>query len=94
MFVLGRALLQADNSEPDIAAIWGIFYSVGQEINENLVDSRLVSHKILMVNACDLHMEMLVFGFGHRLDDGVNTGHHIVEREFLEGQHDFTALNF
>ena len=93
MLILAGALLELHDAEADVPALRRVFYGVGKEVDQNLVDSGFVANQALVPDAGCLQMKVLLSGFGHGLDDGVHGGNHVVQGEFLQVQHDFSALD-
>ena len=75
---LAGTLGKLDNPEPDITVFRSVFYGVGEEIDQNLVDSGLIAHQIFVFYVRHGHIEALVFFICHRAYDRIHGGYQIV----------------
>ena len=90
---LGAALFPADDAEPDIPALLCVLHRVGEQVDQDLVDPRLIPEEILVLYVRDFHMKPLLPRRCHRSDDGIHGGHQIIQRKLLDREHDLPALD-
>ena len=70
-----------------------VFDRVGEKIDQNLIQPRLISHHTFLTNSCDGYVKALPPGPGCRADDRIHGRYRITERERVHGEHHFSALN-
>ena len=72
MFELRGTLFQSNDTEPYISPLLRIFDRIGEKVNDNLIQPRLIPDQIFMLDPRDLHMKFLIFCSRHRADDRIH----------------------
>ena len=93
MLILSGALLQADQTQPDPAAFLRIFDGIGQQIDEYLIQPRLISNQTFVPDSRYDDIKFLTSRFCHGPYNRIYRRNHIVQRKLTDRQHHFTALD-
>ncbi len=91
--ILTGKLTKPDNAEPDIPALLSIFDSIGEKIDQYLIQPRLIAHQIFVLYPRHRNLQRLFLCLRRRTDDCVDRRDQIVHRKLSHREYDLPALN-
>ena len=82
-----------DEAQPDATALRGVLHGIRQQVQQNLVEVRLVADEALVADGADLRAERLPLVPGHGRDDGFHRRQRVAQIELRQGERRFAALD-
>ena len=84
---------EPDEAQPDATALRGVLHGVRQQVQQNLVEMRLVADETLVADGADFRAERLALVPGHGRDDGFRGGQRVAQVELRQGERRLAALD-